>query len=140
MAAKKLSDQEVEELQAYRVAKEKEEREKIGLSDKYLNYTPKEGEENHVHLLVGFIARANPTDRSKDELGTTFNHILNEPMYRNFLDNLANSGYKIVKVLHLPKGVSGPKEYFEAKAKAAEAKQAKAKAGPKNPTAAIILE
>lgn len=135
-----LSPSELEELQAYKEQREKQDREKIGITDELVDYEVPKGEENDAHLLVGFISRVNLQDRSKDELGRKFVHKLSQPAYLNFLENIANLGYKIIKVLHIPKGWQGPSDYFAAKEKAHMDAIAKAKKTPKNQSAALVME
>lgn len=134
-----LSEAEIAELKAYKEKREREDREKVGITELYEDYEVPKGEEKDVHLLVGFISRPNPLDRSKDDLGMKMCHKLSEPAYRNFLDNIATVGCKIIKVLHLPEGIPSPSEYLEEKERKAEERKAEAKRVAANPKAALIL-
>lgn len=132
---------ELAELRAYRDSRESQDKAKIGLLPEYENYKVPKGEENHAHLLIGFITKASRVDRNKDELGRKKVHKLTDRAYTNFLDNMTGMGYKIIKVLHLPKkGFLAPLDYYEQKAKAANAKKEAAKKAAANADAAYVMK
>lgn len=128
---------ELEALRDYKAKTEKARNEDVGLTDKYLDYEVKEGEEGHVHLLVGRIVSPDYNDRSKDKLDHFYPHIVSEPAYRNFLDNQHILNVKVIRVLHLPEGIPTPEEYRKQQAeKKAKARATKVTA---NPEAALTL-
>lgn len=132
---------ELQQLRAFKEAKQKEENQALGLRPEYEDYKVPKGEENHAHLLVGFIAEPNRFDRAKDKLGRTLVHKLRPRAYANFLDNMVAMGYKIVKVLHLPeKGFLAPMEYFKQKEEAKAKKVAAAKRVAANQEAALVVK
>lgn len=132
--------EELKELRAYRIDRETADKAALGILPEHEKYKVPKGEEKHAHLLIGFISKPNLHDREKDEISRTLVHKLDPRGYTNFLDNMAGMGFKIIKVLHLPKdGFVAPLAYFKAKKEAADAKAKKAKQATANADAALLL-
>ena len=132
---------ELQELRQFKATKKAEENAAIGLKPEYQDYEVKDSEKHLAHLLVGFISKPNPHDRSKDELGRVLPHILDNRSYPNFLDNMVGMGYKIVKVLHLPEdGFVDPLAYFQAKEDVRKAKIEQSRKVAANQDAALVVK
>lgn len=132
---------ELEELRQFKASQEREKNQSLGIRPEYEDYKVPKGEENHAHLLIGFIKEANRLDRTKDAIGRSYKLILDSRAYTNYLDNMVARGEKVIKVLHIPeKGFLSPLDYYKMKKEAQEAKIKKAKAVAANQEAAIVMD